>query len=288
MYLSKGEKMKNSFMKISRGCLFCLLITIAGCCIQVGCGIPLGKYERKVTLSAPMPPGVTFVAETHNGSITIKGEKVNDCNLTAVIVAKADSDTEAQKLAEETRITLDPSANKLTVNIAKPLLVLNQSVDVSLDAVVPIHTSLELATHNGTVEISDITGKVVAATHNGKVTADRISGTAELQTHNGSITCTEISADCDLKTHNGSVTVVYSPNAAPAYNVSIVTHNGEIEFTAPPNFSAEADISTHRGSIDTSLPITVTGKIDGAIKGKIGAGQGRLLLKTHNGSIELK
>ena len=36
-----------------------------------------------------MQTGSTFAAQTHNGSITIEGAEVADCNLTATIVAHA-------------------------------------------------------------------------------------------------------------------------------------------------------------------------------------------------------
>jgi len=71
--------------------------------------------------------------------------------------------------------------------------------------------------------------------------------------------------------------------------VDIVTHNGDIDFTSPPNFSAKADISTHNGSIRTALPITVVGEVSKReLRGTIGSGEGRLHLETHNGSIKIK
>ena len=169
------------------------------------------------------------------------------------------------------------------------MLFRSQSVAVSLDVQVPDHTSLELITHNGSVEITNITGQVDGTTHNGRVAAARVSGTATLQTHNGSIRCKEISGDTQLKTHNGSVKVYYAEGAPPICNVSLITHNGGIDFTAPPDFSAAVEASTHNGSIKTDLPITITGEVSKRkLKGTIGTGQGKLRLQTHNGSIRIR
>jgi len=144
-------------------------------------------------------------------------------------------------------------------------------------------------THNGSVEITNITGKVDGTTHNGKVTAEKVCGTAELRTHNGSIRCKEISGDTQLKTHNGSVKVYYATTASPTCNVSLITHNGGIDFTAPADFSAAVEASTHNGSIKTDLPITVVGEVSKRkLKGTIGTGQGKLHLVTHNGSIRIQ
>jgi DUF4097 and DUF4098 domain-containing protein YvlB len=166
---------------------------------------------------------------------------------------------------------------------------MNQSVGVSLDVNVPNQTNLELLTHNGAVEIARITGRVNATTHNGKVTAENVSDAIVLQTHNGSVNCTEISGDAELKTHNGNVKALYAQTAPAVRAISIITHNGSIEFAAPPGFSAQVEATTHNGSVHTDLPITVVGKVSkNKLKGTIGTGQGKLHLETHNGSIGIR
>jgi DUF4097 and DUF4098 domain-containing protein YvlB len=247
------------------------------------------KYQRTVQLSAPLSPGSAFTAQTHNGSITINGTDVVDCNLTATIVARAGTEEDAKELAEKIKVTLVPSGNRLTAKIERPTRLINKSVSVSLDGNVPNRTDLELTTHNGAVVIADITGQVSATTHNGKVTTEEVSGTTTLKTHNGSITCREMSGDTQLRTHNGSVKAFYSEAAPSVSDISITTHNGSIEFASPPDFSAQVDASTRNGSINTNLAITVTGKVSkNRLKGTIGTGQGKLHLETHNGSIRIR
>ncbi|MFB0524998.1 MAG: DUF4097 domain-containing protein [Phycisphaerae bacterium] len=275
--------------KVSLGCLLCLLTAVTDGCVNIGSWALRAKHERTVQLSSPLQPGSTFAAQTHNGSITIEGAEVTDCNLVATIIARAVTEEDAKKLAEEIKIKLEPSANKLTVKIEKPTLMRNRSVSVNLDVTVPSQTNLELSTHNGAVKIANIIGQVSGTTHNGGVTATQTSGTAKLRTHNGSITCKEISGDAQLRTHNGNVKAYYSESAQPVCNVSIVTHNGGIEFTAPPDFSAAVEASTHIGSIKTDIPITVIGKVSKEkLTGTIGTGQGKLHLQTHNGSIAVR
>jgi len=277
------------FTKASLLCLLTLLMFFTGCCIYIGSCPALAKYERQVQLSAPLPPGSAFSAQTHNGSITIEGADVADCNLTATIIARAVTEADAKKLAEEIKIKLERFGSKLTAKIEKPASMTNQSVSVNLNLTVPEQSDLELTTHNGSVRITNITGRVNAATHNGRAIATTVSGTINLRTHNGSVTCRESSGDINLRTHNGKIIAVYAKNAPPVCDVSIVTHNGNVDFTAPPNFSAAVKTSTHNGSINTDLPITVIGKVSrGKLTGTIGAGQGKLHIETHNGSIKIR
>jgi len=274
---------KNYRKILPVGFCLCWLLTVGGCYI------PIAKYERTVELSAPLAEGSLFATETHNGSITVNGAGVAECSLTATIIARAITEEEAQKLAEQTKISLEPSPGKLTAKIEKPLLVSNQSIAVNLDVTVPNRTNLEFSTHNGAIKVANVTGQVDGTTHNGSVTTEQVSGTANLQTHNGSIRCDNISGDAQLKTHNGSVKVRYSQASPPACDISIVSYNGQIELAGPPNFSAVVEASTHNGSIKTELPITVVGNVSKrSISGTVGAGQGKVCLETHNGSITIR
>jgi hypothetical protein len=281
--------MKNHrFAKVSLGCLLCLVMFLTGC-INIGSCAMQAKYQRTVQLSAPLSPGSAFEAQTHNGSITTNGAEVAECNMTATIVARAATDEEAQELAEKVKVTLVPSGNRLITRIDKPTQLINKSVSVDLDVEVPNQTDLKLVTHNGSVEISDIKGRLDATTHNGKVASERISGTTAFNTHNGAVTCADISGSTQLKSHNGSIKAFYTDTAPSACDISIVTYNGSIELKTPPGYSGRVDASTNNGSINTDLPITVSGKISkSSLKGTIGAGEGQLNLETYNGSIRIR
>jgi DUF4097 and DUF4098 domain-containing protein YvlB len=252
---------KALLKKLSLVSLLCLMITLAGCCINIGSCAMRAKYQRTVQLSAPLSPGT----------------------------ARAKTEEDAKKLAEKTTVRLESFGEKLIVKIDKPTFLTNKSVNVSLDVQIPNESDLGLTTHNGSVEIRNITGRLNGTTHNGKITAEQVSGTTELHTHNGSVTCREISGDCRLKSHKGSVKVYYSKAAPSVCDISLITHNGGIELETPSDFSGEVDVSTSNGSVRTDLPITIVGKVSKRrLSGKIGTGRGKLHLETHNGSIRIK
>jgi len=282
------ENIENA-KKVSLGCVLCLLIFLAGSCIYVGSYDMQAKYEKIVHLAMPLSPCSGFETQSHNGSITINGDDVADCNVTATIVARAGNDEEALELADQTQVWFERVGEKLALKIKIPEPLVNRSVSVSLDCLVPKQVDLKLASHNGAIKITNITGEIDATTHNGKVTANQVTGAARLQTHNGGIVCEEISGDAQLNTHNGSVKVDYSEAAGPVCDISIVTHNGSIELTAPRSYSGQIEALTHNGSIHTDLPITLKGEVSkNKITGTIGDGQGKLYLETHNGSIRLR
>ena len=290
------------FKRVSLASLLGLAIFPYGCIINVGSRPMRAKCQRTVRLSASLSSGSTFTTQTHNCSITINGAprlrwdelapakaEVTDCNIVATITARAETDEEARELAEKIEITLEPLGDGLTAKIKRPTLLVNKSVSVSLDVTVPNQTDLELGTHNGSIVVADISGRINATTHNGEVATERFSGTAVLETHNGPITCRETSGDAKLKTHNGSIKAFYCEAAPAVSDISIISHNGSIELTASPGLSARIDASTHNGSINTDLPITVRGKgTKKRLTGAIGSGEGKLYLETHNGSIRLR
>jgi hypothetical protein len=270
-------------------CLLCIPILFLCFCSCSGSFTNRLKSERIVELKAPLAEGSLFEARTHNGSITINGADVNDCSIKATIVAYAPTKESAKELAEEVKIELQPSGNKLIAKIDKPEFMRNRSVGVNLDVTIPNKTDLELATHNGHIKVTNIMGNVNNESHNGTITVAQVTGVIKLKTHNGSIICKEISGNTQIRTHNGRIEVSCSKTASPVCDISLISHNGNIYFVSPPNLSAEADISTHNGKINSSLPILLKGELrKNGIKGTIGKGEGKLYIETHNGSIEVK
>ncbi len=260
-------------------------IVLGGC---IG-GFQRHKYERTENLQAPLAPGGHFTAQTHNGAITIRGADENICKLTAKITVRARTPEEAQSLAEKVSVALIERDNGLATQINKPNIPRGYGLTVEFDVSCPRQTGLNLETHNGAVRISDIVGDSTAKTHNGAIRTENILGTTELHTYNGKIVCRKIAGDLKATTHNGGVNIVYSKQAAAVMQAQVISHNGGIDFTAPPQLSAKVDISTHNGSVHTDIPIAVTGKVGkNHLAGTIGQGQGKIALQTHNGSIHLK
>lgn len=263
--------MKYSFFttKISLFCLLCILTFSTGSCININ-GWSRFEYERMDELDAALVPGSTLALENDVGSITIEGLDVTSCNLTATITAKAPTEEEAEELAEQTKIALEPYRNTLTVKITKPPKRKHRSVSINFDITVPKQTALQISSDVGEIRISDIAEEIRARTDVGR------------------ISCREISGDIDLQADVGKINVVYSEEASAACDVTIKTDVGSIDLTTPPGCSASVQADTDVGSITTDMPLTIKGKVGKNLQGTIGAGEGRMYLKTDVGSIRIR
>ena len=294
--------------------------------IITGCINQSAKFEKVVRMpKMPISAGSHFATKTHNGSIKVTGSDVTDCNVVATIIGRASSVAAAQEVAEQTELIFENSDDGLVLIIDAPDNMINRSVSVNLEIILPDETDLQLethngpvdiknidgdicaTTHNGTIDTKNIEGDIVATTHNGQVKASDISGQIKLETHNGQIDGDVIFGDMDFKTHNGKiegrdiagnikfethngqVEAFFSEMAAPDCKIEMKTYNGGLDLQTPPNYSAIVEVSTHNGSINTSLPVTVTGKLNKKnINGVLGQGKGTLKLETYNGSINIR
>jgi Toastrack DUF4097 len=145
----------------------------------------------------------------------------------------------------------------------------NNDVRVDFKVRVPYRVGFIGRTINGEISATSLTGNVVSKTINGGI---RISttGYAEASTING-----EISARLGDSNWPDSV--------------SFKTLNGGIVLDLPANASTDVDAKTMNGTITSDFPLNLTDfKNRKHVQGRIGVGGRELVLKTLNGSINLR
>jgi len=253
--------------------LICLLgmLTISACsCVNIGDLWPRVEYKKTNKLDAPLAPGSILALENEVGSITIDGQDVKNCDVIAAITVKAPTEKEAKELAEQIKIELQQDGKTLTVKTTRPRKKRRRSISINFKIIVPKQTALQISGDVGEIQVSNITENIKA------------------QTDVGKISCKEISGDIDLKVDVGKVNVVYSKTASAACNVTIRTDVGSIDITTPPECSAAVQANTDVGSITTDMPLTIKGRVGKNLQGKIGAGEGKLNLRTDVGSIRIR
>jgi hypothetical protein len=106
---------------------------------------------------------------------------------------------------------------------------------------------------NGTIELEDLRGDVVAATDNGRIDATRMrSASARLSTDNGRVEATFVSPPDNVvaRSDNGRITIAVPDDGEP-YKVVTSTDNGSVDVAVAqdPAASRVVDARTDNGSI---------------------------------------
>ena len=164
---------------------------------------------------------------------------------------------------------------------------------------------------SGSINVMDVEGSAQFETSYGPVTCERFAGktltlksgsgsvkisdseapTIDLSTSYGRVNVSNIITD-DLRatSGSGSVDIVCSP-ACPADLIARVKSSyGSVTFTAPSTFAGHVTLSSGYGTVQTDLPVTVTGRIGDKkrIEGAVGQGNGKIDLQTGSGSVTLR
>ena len=161
-----------------------------------------------------------------------------------------------------------------------------------------ISGDIRVRSGDGSITIKDVNikgdlradkGWIDIHTDDGKVILSSVVGDVKVRSDDGSVRLEDNIGNVNVQTDDARITVVYDEDADGVFDISMVTDDGAIDFTAPRNFSAKVEVITDDGSIDTGLPVQVSGKLGkNGIKGVIGAGEGRLYIKTDDASIRIR
>lgn len=229
------------------------------------------SVTEEETFSYNLTDGGRFSISNVNGSIVITGGQGDSVEIVAI--KKADTQEELDKI----EIEISASADEITVetelgNSNKWFSRTTNSGSVNYEVIVPVNTVLDCVdTVNGGVNISGVSGKVVAESVNGGVDVSDLDGDASLSTVNGSI-------EAEFARLEGS------------QRVKAETVNGRVTIKLPDSADVEVSADTLNGSIngrDFGLE-TDKGFVGSDLNGKIGNGSARLNIDTVNGSIRIR
>jgi len=144
------------------------------------------------------------------------------------------------------------------------------------------------STGNGDIDVSDAQGEVQAHSGNGRVTITAAKGAVDVSTGNGSIKIATAMGPVDANTGNGSIDVTMD-RLQGSPDMRFTTGNGGITVRVPDGFGAELVSSTGGGRVTVDLPFEVEGRVrQSSVRGRIGSGGGRLVLRSGNGSVNVK
>ncbi|MCL5282232.1 MAG: DUF4097 family beta strand repeat-containing protein [Planctomycetes bacterium] len=253
-------------MSVATGLVALLL---GGCVIYTG-GYK-AEFSRSEDLTVPATDITALDVTTNVGKIQLETAEAAEVRIAAAIKVKARTEEKAQELAEQVRLVAEPAGQTLTIKAIKPPdLGRNQwSVDFTIKA--PAALALRCTTNVGDIRIDGFTKRVQAS--------------ADV----GTIVCSGLRDEVDLHANVGDLRATYASDAPAALNARMETNVGSLEFTGPPEISADLTAKANVGEINTSRPLTVRGSLNRhSVRASLGNGEGRVNLDTNVGSIRIR
>ena len=235
--------------------------------------------------SGRVAPGAAVEIKGINGDITAEPATGDEVQVVAVKRSRrSDINAVTVKIVEHaggvTICAIYPNEDSGNPNTCEPgpggqgnssatINVRNNDVRVDFIVRVPSHVGFIGRTINGEIGATSLASNVVSRTVNGSIKIST-SGYAQATTING-----EISAK--LGDVNWPQSLVFT------------TINGGITLDLPSNASTELKAETLNGSIKSDFPLSLTSLTSRRrVSGRIGVGGRELVLKTLNGSINLR
>lgn len=231
----------------------------------------LASVTEEERFSFTLNDGGRFSVSNVNGSITITGVSGNDVEIIAT--KKADDQDDMDKIEIEISQSDDEIIIETEIGKSSGWFSMGgQSGQVKYEITLPFGTLLDAVdTVNGDVNISGVSGDVVAESVNGAIEVEDLAGDADLSTVNGSIDARFVKLEGQQ-------------------SVKAETVNGRVSITLPEDANVEVSADTLNGSIngrDFDL-VTDKGFVGSDLNGNIGNGSARLNIDTVNGSIKIR
>ncbi len=180
-----------------------------------------------------------------------------------------------------------------------------QNSGANIEVVVPVTTSVDLATSNGPVElrgtenggtvqtkngpirVEQFKGDLKATTKNAPITVKTLSGSAELYSLNSRVSIEDAHGRFDARTTNG--TIKFQGSIEPRNSNKLETTNGNIRVALDDDPSLKLTAATVNGRVRCEVPGFVASvEKRQQLQGTVGEGEAELTAKTVNGSIAIQ
>ena len=180
-----------------------------------------------------------------------------------------------------------------------------QNSGANIEVVVPVATSVDLATSNGPVElrgtenggtvqtkngpirVENFKGDLNATTKNAPIAVKTLSGSAELSSSNGRVSIEDAHGRFDARTTNGPIKLQGS--IEPGNSNRLSTVNGSIRVALDDGPSLKLTAATVNGRVRCEVPGFVASiEKRHKLEGTVGEGETELIAETKNGSITIQ
>ena len=296
---------------IGRACLgAALAVGLGGCVVRVDSdGYRQREEKRFTTKGRP-----TIQLTTFDGSVEIRGW---DRDEVSVEIEKRGRDKDAVDTIE---VVASQTGETVSVDVKKrgnpPKgsyqvgFLHSQSRSARLVASVPTGSDLVVRTGDGSIRVEHVRGKIELRSGDGSVKGSDLGGDVFAHTEDGAIELEGVDGRCDVasddgsiavqgridalrvRTDDGSVVVKALAGSKISRDWNLSTRDGSMVIYVPDRLGADVDAETRDGSVryDDSLTFARegSGRPRGVLRGRLGDGGSRLVMRSGDGSIRLR
>jgi hypothetical protein len=224
----------------------------------------LGDYRAEDTMSyggVMTADSVSLEVDNFNGQIRVSTWGKDEYSIDVTIRARGSNTKEAEKRLEEYKVEFEESTvggqGRLTLGYDIPSTSMSRYA-VQVEASLPRDATidLDLASSNGAVTITDVTGDtLILRTSNGQISldnvfAERIDG----DTSNGKISGRVEAPDTALSTSNGAIDLNLPCTVTGRYILDTSNSDIDLEVSSSADVGYDVDLSTSNGRVDIDLP----------------------------------
>jgi DUF4097 and DUF4098 domain-containing protein YvlB len=262
----------------------------------------------------------TTFAFDKTGSITINGASGD-----VVVTGWSRDQVHVRAVSDNDNVRFTGSSNRVMLEVGSS----NRGSDTRFEVSVPYGVrvlattwsgdvsvrgtrgQVEIHSQNGDIDVDDVSARLDVNTLSGDLRATNISGDAEVESVSGDVKLTDLRGNIDVSTVSGDIElhgmttklargkttsgdVTYDGLIDPAGRYEFSTHSGDIRLHIPREASAQLDVSTWNGAIDSDFPITLKPGEHGigrtnskAFTFEIGSGAARISAETFSGDITI-
>jgi hypothetical protein len=292
--------------RVSAGvCLVAVVATLPACNVAVD----VQGYTEREEKRFPAEKTVELHLYTFDGAVEVRSWSRPEV---AIEVEKRGQDKEA---VGRIQVRADRTGDRIQLEARHPdrsgvFIGIGQSPSARLVASVPRYTNLvvrsgdgsilvervdgriELRTDDGTIRAVSVSGDLLAESGDGGITLEDVRGRIDARTDDGALRLTGTPSVLRARSGDGSVVLRLRPETAMTADWSVVTDDGSIEVDLPAGFNAELEAdpgSDGRARSDLTLVNSSGGTREHRIlRGRLGTGGHRLMLKTGDGTIRLR
>jgi DUF4097 and DUF4098 domain-containing protein YvlB len=200
-----------------------------------------------------------------NGGIHVVSWDGDQVEVTARVSARAPSAERAEEIARAVEVGVEDGR----IQADGPRTERRESWSVSYELRVPRNTDLDLATVNGGIDVSGVSGDIA------------------FRATNGGVSLVDLAGDVHGRTTNGGLHVELAGERWDGSGMDVQTTNGGITMRVPGDYSAELVARTLNGGIDVDFPVTVQGRIGRQVEATLGNGGPTIRAVTTNGGVHI-